>query len=721
MAKEFNFSNNYDSVYGVDLVPPKRTGAKVALISAAVLGVAAGGGAAAYNFSPFVKNQVKMRVSSPENYSSWVYTENTETLAKQVADQYRAYIDKLNTGSTVDVTFKFEPSDEALELAKGSLGEKELEDVILDTTDIFISMSAASKAGDSSGAVRIGRNGDTLTTLEYALEENPFDLFLRVPELSEKWLNADKESLDGELEKADRMRPEEIISPEELEAEVKRYTDLWNKYTGDVTVEKKEDVAIEDITVNYTVITRTLTPDQIEEMSNAILEEMKNDELLRTIIVDRLKAAESVDEYNEMIDKAIEEGNPVTETVQLDTYVDPKGTIRGFRGLKGEEVEVDFVYGISGDQVRGKFVSDEFNGTLTATQSGNKYTGNLKYNVDDQAFTIDFIDYEQTSKDFGFFSADTVVRYADDDEEKMAVSIKFTGTSESETAVMDIKDSEGTNYGKFTVGITSKTGAEVSIPDKSSACYIDSDFDYTDYVTNDEIKAYTDSLLDKLGVSEKVAEDIGGLLGGGGSYYDDFDYDDFEYDDDDFDFDDLDLEDIEDETEPEVTEADVSIEDLFADRPSLDELADDLVTVGSRQAWIYVSDQDAHGNVPTSIGDERVRIAKGAVMADVNGPGTYVCSVSSDNDSYRRVAAKDKTDGINMMWLAIDGVPEIGDDNIDVTKVTIDGKDVTSKCVELYEGYNGSIIVYLYLSFKSGADHTLCKEWNNIEVTFDIK
>ena len=60
MSNEFNFSNSYDSVYGVDPVPRKKKGAKIAIIAASVLGVAAGGGAAAYNLSPFVKNQVKI-------------------------------------------------------------------------------------------------------------------------------------------------------------------------------------------------------------------------------------------------------------------------------------------------------------------------------------------------------------------------------------------------------------------------------------------------------------------------------------------------------------------------------------------------------------------------------------------------------------------------------------------------------------------------------------
>ena len=547
MAKEFNF-NNYDSVYGVDLVPPRRTGAKVAAITAAVLGVTAGGGAAAYNLSPLVKNQVKLRVSSPENYSAWVYAENTEDIAKQAADQYRAYTDRFNAGSSVDMTFKFEPSAEALDYAK-NMGGKELEDVIADTTDIFFSVSASGKDGDVSGAIKLGRNSDTLTTMEFAMDQNPFDLFIRIPELSEKWLNVDQESMGGEFAKSNDLRPEDIISPEELETEVKRYTDLWNKYAGETAVEKSEDVVIDDITVGYTVISRTFTPEKINEFRNAVIDEMKNDELLRTIVVDRLKTFDSADEFNAELERG-REAEAVDTTVELDTYVDPKGVIRGFRGLKGEEVCVDFVYGISGDQVRGKLVTEDANGTLSATQNGSKYTGNLKLAADGQEYTIDFTDYEQTSKDFGFFNADTVVKCAVDGEETMAVSVKFTGTPESETAVMNIKGDDGTDYGKFTVGINSKKGADVSVPDKSSAYYVDDDFDFEKYVTDEELKSYTSGLLEKIGISEKAAEDITGLFGGYGGYggySSDFDFEDYDFEDydfEDYDFSDYDYEDF---------------------------------------------------------------------------------------------------------------------------------------------------------------------------------
>ena len=50
----------------------KKKGKKAALIGGISAAVIVGGSAAAYGFSDTVKNQVKLRLSKPENYYAWV-------------------------------------------------------------------------------------------------------------------------------------------------------------------------------------------------------------------------------------------------------------------------------------------------------------------------------------------------------------------------------------------------------------------------------------------------------------------------------------------------------------------------------------------------------------------------------------------------------------------------------------------------------------------------
>lgn len=698
MSNEFNFSNSYDSVYGVDPVPKKKKGAKIAIIAASVLGVAAGGGAAAYNLSPFVKNQVKLRISSPENYSTWVYSENSEAFAKQAADQYRLYIDKLNNGTTVDASVSFEPSAEAIDLIKEEIDEEKASKTLTETSSIALSLSGSSKAGDTAGSMSLLRNNETLATLDFAIDENPYDLFFRVAELNERWLNIDEQSFgDSSGLSLSQKRPEEIITPEEFEAEVKRYTDLWNQYTSDVTVEKKEDVAIEDITVSYTVITKTLTADKANELKNAVVTEMKNDEVLRSILVDRLKSVESAEEYNEMLDRALEEESITYSTAQLDTYVDPNGVVRGMRALVDDEEELDFVYGISGDQVRGKLVSDEGNATLSATKNGNKYTGNLRMDVDDQNFNIDFTDFERTGKDFTFFNADVVVSYSGGEKDQ-ALNFKFTGTEDSQTVVTNII-TDGTDYGRITMKMAARAGAEIQIPDKGAAFYIDKDVDYEDYVTNEDIKKFTNSFLEKLGITEEDTADLASsLLYGGMDYDDDYDFEDYDFDE--YDLDDYDFDE----------DSDVSATDQ--------EMLDSSIPVNDGQVYLMVFNSYFDGNVYTD-DSNKIRVAKGTTLADVTGPGTYVVSVSSETEEFAKISGT-PADEIGVIWLIGEGINGIDENTeIVVDKVLVDGTEVPQHENENMNG-PGRIFAILF-SADDNDGEAVGKNWKNVEVTFTVK
>ena len=67
-----DFNNNVgDVVTGVETVKKKHTGlilGVAAVVTAGAVAVVAGGGVAAYCLSDFVKNQVKLRISSPEKH-----------------------------------------------------------------------------------------------------------------------------------------------------------------------------------------------------------------------------------------------------------------------------------------------------------------------------------------------------------------------------------------------------------------------------------------------------------------------------------------------------------------------------------------------------------------------------------------------------------------------------------------------------------------------------
>ena len=248
---EFNDLNN-DIVSGVEHAK-KGKGKLVAGITAGALVVVAGGSAVAYAASDYVKNQVKLTVSSPENYYAWVNEKNTEDFVKQVSEQYRTAIDEMKSGQKSSVSLKYEASDEVRNLLIDEIGDEEQEviDIIKNFNDISISVSGDAKNDISSGSAAIAWNGENLATFDMAFDASAMDMMFRIPELAEQWLDINagdiygynSEYYDDDTKKAmnasEKIRkdPESVITPEELETEITKYSNLWNECIADVELE----------------------------------------------------------------------------------------------------------------------------------------------------------------------------------------------------------------------------------------------------------------------------------------------------------------------------------------------------------------------------------------------------------------------------------------------------------------------------------------------------
>ena len=100
-----------DSVSGVEPAK-KRKGAVIGGVTAGALAVAVGGGAAAYALSDVIKNQVKLTISKPESYYTWVTEKNSSELATQISEAYRTYLEEAKKGTTSNVSLKFDTSED---------------------------------------------------------------------------------------------------------------------------------------------------------------------------------------------------------------------------------------------------------------------------------------------------------------------------------------------------------------------------------------------------------------------------------------------------------------------------------------------------------------------------------------------------------------------------------------------------------------------------------
>lgn len=736
-----NKKENNDVVSGVDSVK-KGKGKLIAGIAAGVVVVAGVGGVAAYATSDYVKNQVKLMVSSPENYYTWVNEKNTNDFSAQISEQYRTEIEMMKSGQKSSVSFKYEISDDVKNLLVEDLDEDEQEiiDIIQNVNDISFGVNGDSKDNVVNGNAFFAWNGENLATFDMAFDSSDMSMFFRIPELTEQWINIETDLDYDDIDSNAAMTayekfasdPESVITPEELEAEMNKYANLWNECIADVELEKKTDVNIADITVNYTVVSVTIDEAKVNEIAEKFINTAKEDEILKSIVVDRLALA-TADEYNSGLDDMLDEfkednGFSSGDAVEISTYIDPMGCIRGvsMKDVSNINNSAKFIVGKDGDEIRGQFsvmsVDDDdelnqINMILSATESDSKYTGALDMTVDDETVSVEFINLETVDEEKGYMNGVvTLVLPADAEIDPISFTLSSDGTSQTISLPLDF---DGTNYGTLSLDVSAENGAETSMPDKSAAFVIDEDTDaeLSDYIEQEKMEEFVKNLLLKIGFSDEIAEEAA-KAAGEEFYYDYSAY--YDYDDFDTDFSygwDTDEDDI------DFYDDDYDWETLEAYNDFSDPYANDQVAAENGQAYICILDSDMEAAYSGYEGDT---LSYNAVNADINGNGTYTVKVTADTDGYRNAMGDKKPNGILIFGVEARYLENADNASMEVTSVKIDGKEyeISNAQPNKYEYDYLSAMIYIDELYGEDSDNIIdvddVGEWTEIEVTFEV-
>ena len=731
MADINNFNETQENtVSGVEPVK-KRKGAVIGGITAGALVLVVGGGAAAYGLSDFVKNQVKLRISKPENYAAWVYEKNASEMASQLSESYKLSLERSKKGQTADFSLKYELSDDVKSQLGELIGEDdEFYDVLNGINDIKIGASGTTKDSVSSGTVYAEKNGENIVTYDFAADTAAMDIFMRLPELTEKWLvveNSEELDVNDSYEALQNAMkdPESVISPEELEKEIEKYVGIYNDCITDVQLEKKENITINDIDVNYSVVSVEITEQKASEIAEAFITAAKDDEILKRIFVEKTEIM-TEDEYNEALDDALEdlkadEDDGVDNAIIVKTYIDASGCIRGFGAADKDDTdnEMRAVIGKDGNAVRGEFYFKDsememFRADLAMEENDETYTGGLVMTADDEKVCVDFTDLKVENKEMGYVSGGITVTVP----EIEPISLALTSDGSSQQISADIVV-EGTDYGKLTVELAVSEGSDVTLPDKADAFVLDEELDISDYVDQEKMESFIADIMKKLGMSEEAAKEYAGYIAD--DMYYSYDDEDFGYDedfggwDDDEDFtfdgedDDLTIDDDEDD------------DDYFD--PSV--YSENSVVAKDGEMFIAVLDEDM-----TSMylgGTFAENLSYNAKNAKITGDGTYTVSVTADTDEYREQMGKDeKPEGLYMLSMEVLNAEGIENADITIDSLKIDGKEIKVSGTPYVESDSECYAVLLYVN-ESGEDlenmfdGESVGEWTDIEITFTIK
>ncbi|MDD6059000.1 MAG: hypothetical protein PUB97_01285 [Ruminococcus sp.] len=575
---EYNNQNGFnpdgftDSVSGVETITKKKHGKKIAIISGISVAALAGGGAIAYNVSPLVKNQVKLRTSSPKNYYAWVNEENAGDFAKSIADSYSELLDRYENGTTEKFVVEYEVSDGAKEAflteVLGSDYEDEVDEDTQQLLDIVNNIEQLKIGIDSSTKKNLMAlnlygelNGEELISLDFAGDFDQMALFARIPQLSEQYLgfsfgelleeNVDDETLIETI--TDVINdPASYLSPSELEKEINRYVKVWNKSVSKVKVEKKEEIGIGDIDVKYTVATVKIDEKTAEKIGENFKEALKNDEIIKEIIVEKLALMDE-EEYEKSFEDDEEEDIDIDENedfaldeededdeddkdekeqiVSFSTYIDDKGVIRGFSfsDNSDEKNDIRFIIGKDGKDVRGEFVAitdgnEQFSAILTADESKGSYDGSIDITVHDYHYyfndddelvvsddettniSVEFEDFEIVDEEKCYVEGDITLVIPDTDP--IELNLESDGKSQTINYNIVIDD---TDFGTISLITSTEDGFEADIPSMDDAFEIDENFENDDifsYVSEEELVDFVKELLKKIGFSDELAEEI---------------------------------------------------------------------------------------------------------------------------------------------------------------------------------------------------------------------
>lgn len=460
------FAGEFTStVSGVETVTKKKKGKKIAIISGVTAVALIGGGIAAFNFSDLVQNQVRLRVMKPQNYYSWVNEKNAQSLAEKISARYSTALDRYKNGQQSSASIKYVPSETAKdEFLKSLLGSdyKNTDDSDYQQIINLVEKNENYKLGIDSlfkdGVMQLNLYGDVnderLTSLEYIMDIQNFDFFLRIPELTEKYLGFEmgdylNEALEEEDEETQAIMdaymdiledPGEYLSPSDLETEIIKYVNVWNESIDKVKLEKSEDIKICDIETKYTVVSVKLDDELLEEIAVNMLEELRDDKIITELVIDKLGIVEE-DEYEEFFDESIddiksdydddydddedydrdydrdyededykdededykdEDYEDDDYSLTFKTYIDPTGTIRGFSLKESSDNCMSAIFGIDDDKVRGEVYYKEdgeelFRAELYATGDNEKYTGSIDVIVNDGYYDYE---YDEATDDY---------------------------------------------------------------------------------------------------------------------------------------------------------------------------------------------------------------------------------------------------------------------------------------------------------------------------------
>ena len=505
---------------------------------------------------PQLRNSVKMAFSSPEDYFAGVLRSYALDNSGKAADIYKKYCDSAEKEKSEKGTLIFEPGSEAAE----DLGLKEGIKLGLDYNVSVKGSTAASTAG-------LSVDGNELIDVSAVAANDTF--YLGFPTISPAWMYASAEDLRKEMleltvSRRFAERPEitildgTVLTRERAERITGRYTDIYLKYAGDVTITKNREFTSQSgLTVKYNDAAVTLDTGELYDMCAEMLDAAKDDEDLLAVWNACGYTSEEYDEYiSDAIGSMGERPDGTEGKAEIHIYIGSDGKIKGQKltltsdgedqngfaelssmlFVKGTEFAFeaagnyessysykDFDVSYSSDSasktelsLSGTYQKGKYSGSGKLTsESSNSYTSDDFNNSSGEAFNVDIEFSDVDGKALGSGSFDGSVKLSggsvdvddDYDDENVKFTVSLAGNENSADFALEISEDDEKLFG-LTVSAESADYTEPEIPTENIYSLLD-DEEVKEYLRTVDMNKFRDNVENaRSALGDDFADDL---------------------------------------------------------------------------------------------------------------------------------------------------------------------------------------------------------------------
>lgn len=482
--------------------------------------------ATAFAFSDKIQNTLSLLTKSPKDYYAYIESQSTGNSV----DKMLAIMNMSNVGENMamESTSKLSYDKETIgAILQGNMGItiQDLEALLgIPLDSIGFNNISALEDDELYKKIGIKLNNTDIIAAEFFIDYLAKEVLIRLPDLSDAYL---RQSSDNDEYSAYDINLQgykdllNLLKSKSTGEFIKRYTKLITDEIKDVKLTKDELLTVNNLTVETNLLTVSIYPETLINITEKILEESKNDKYIKDLLSILNISRE---EFDYIFEEVLEEAKYLYKIygddplVHMELYVGRNGNVIG-RRFSFVETGTDIFYycleknnkGVYEIGINANDSTDSFKITGSHTKNNKAYTGKAildissqEFNIPKISFDINYEDVKTTVKNNRIYNYGRI-RISSYIMNGMDLSIEY-----------DVKDNQQLTTFKLNMGRSALVTLE------NSSKYIDGfkipkpDKDAEFYDVRTEIDSYYSTLNIQeylIGLSDRLGIDLNGMFG----------------------------------------------------------------------------------------------------------------------------------------------------------------------------------------------------------------